>query len=273
MLSCYCFLRMEKSTLFGLLAILFYLVSTGLHSLRLLGHNIPGKMSLVVSIVALLLHTVTLYYLVETPLGQNLSAANIACLITWTAILFIAIAMIRLPLENLLLLMQPMALASIAIALAFPHNHTIPTRLFPLEMGHILLSILGNGLLLIAAVQSLLIAFQERLLRLSPGGTLVRVFPPIQVMEKLLFEFIGAGLIVLTLAVVSGLLTWEAHTPYPIWYRLVLSVTAWLVFATLLWGRKHRGWRGPTMVRWTLFGMAILTAAYFGSRFFPHTLP
>lgn len=258
---------MEKQTLFGLLALLFYLASSCLHGLRLFArYNISHKANLLASVFALLLHTVALYYFIETQNGQNLSAVNIACLITWTAVLFVTVALVRLPLENLLLLMQPLALASIAMAVVFPRSHVIPTRLFPLEIAHILLSILGNGLLLIAAVQSLLIAFQERHLRLSPGGRLVQIFPPIQVMEKLLFEFIGTGLLVLTLAVASGLLTWRAHTPYPVFYRLILSITAWLIFAILLWGRKSKGWRGPAMVRWTLFGMFILVCAYFGTK-------
>jgi ABC-type uncharacterized transport system permease subunit len=46
----------------------------------------------------------------------------------------------------------------------------------------------------------------------------------------------------------------------------VLSIGAWLVFATLLWGRWRFGWRGRTAIRWTVGGFVFLMLAYFGSK-------
>lgn len=243
---------MDKSTVFGLLTILVYSLSMGYRFVSPL------------RILAILLHTVTLYYLVETPVGQNLSAVNMVCLITWMAMLFVSIAMMRLPLQNLLILIQPVALMSIVATVWFRETHIIQTRLFPLEMGHILLSILGEGLLFIAAIQAFLITIQEYFLRKTPNSTLVQMFPPIQVMEKLLFEFIWVGFIVLSLVVISGMMTWKTAVTVSIWYKLILSGIAWFVFAILLWGRKYFGWRGPKIARWTLLGVVLFVAAYFG---------
>ncbi len=41
---------------------------------------------------------------------------------------------------------------------------------------------------------------------------------------------------------------------------------AWLVFGTLLWGRRYRGWRGRTAVRLTIGGILLLALSYFGSK-------
>ena len=49
-------------------------------------------------------------------------------------------------------------------------------------------------------------------------------------------------------------------------HKTVLSITAWAVFAVLLWGRWRFGWRGRTAIRWSLGGFVILALAYFGSK-------
>ena len=41
----------------------------------------------------------------------------------------------------------------------------------------------------------------------------------------------------------------------------------YVVFAVLLFGRWHFGWRGRPAVRWTLSGFALLALAYFGTKF------
>jgi ABC-type uncharacterized transport system permease subunit len=42
---------------------------------------------------------------------------------------------------------------------------------------------------------------------------------------------------------------------------------SWLLFASLLAGRRFRGWRGKTALSFTLAGFATLLLAYVGSRF------
>jgi ABC-type uncharacterized transport system permease subunit len=49
-------------------------------------------------------------------------------------------------------------------------------------------------------------------------------------------------------------------------HKTVLSIVAWLVFGTLLYGRWRHGWRGQRAVKLTLIGMAVLLLAFFGSK-------
>jgi len=49
-------------------------------------------------------------------------------------------------------------------------------------------------------------------------------------------------------------------------HKTVLSVVAWLVFGSLLLGRRLRGWRGRKAITWTLSGFGILILAYFGTK-------
>jgi ABC-type uncharacterized transport system permease subunit len=48
---------------------------------------------------------------------------------------------------------------------------------------------------------------------------------------------------------------------------VVFGITAWLIFAALLAGRRIYGWRGRVALRWTLAGFLALILAYLGTKF------
>jgi len=100
----------------------------------------------------------------------------------------------------------------------------------------------------------------------SPDNiALARRLPPLQTMEKLLFQLIFVGFFLLSLTLCSGLLIIpNLHGEHLA--QLILTASAWLIFSVLLWGRLRYGWRGRTAIRWALSGYATLVAAYFGSK-------
>jgi ABC-type uncharacterized transport system permease subunit len=104
-----------------------------------------------------------------------------------------------------------------------------------------------------------------RLRHRQPGGFL-RGIPPLTTMEALLFQMIGAGFVLLTITLVSGLFFLEDFFAQHLVHKVTLSFVAWGVFGVLLWGRWRFGWRGRTAIRWTLSGFAFLVLAYFGSK-------
>ncbi|MGQ0587391.1 MAG: cytochrome c biogenesis protein CcsA [Gammaproteobacteria bacterium] len=132
---------------------------------------------------------------------------------------------------------------------------------------HIALSLLGAGLLTLAAAQAVTLALQDALLHGKSPRRLVQALPPLQTMERWLFLLIALGFVMLSLSLLSGLLFIEGLTTRYLAHT-VLSVAAWAVFGTLLWGRWRRGWRGRTALHWTLlgYGLLILVLAYFGSK-------
>jgi len=130
----------------------------------------------------------------------------------------------------------------------------------------IVLSIMAYSLFAIAAVQAILLAIQDHQLRNRRPGGIIRALPPLQTMEDLLMQLILAGFILLTLALLSGFFFLEDIFAQHLVHKTVLSIAAWLVFATLLWGRWKFGWRGRTAIRWTLGGYIALMLAYFGSK-------
>ena len=87
---------------------------------------------------------------------------------------------------------------------------------------------------------------------------------PLMRLERLTFRFVEAGFVVLTLALVLGVVT----SPQWRWdHKTVFSLLGWTVFAALLLGRQWRGWRGRRATRWLYAGAVLLLLASVGSRF------
>ena len=87
---------------------------------------------------------------------------------------------------------------------------------------------------------------------------------PLLRLERLTFRFVEIGFVVLTLALLLGVLT-AAHWRWD--HKTVFSLLGWSVFAALLIGRQVRGWRGRKATRWLYAGAVLLLLAYVGSRF------
>jgi ABC-type uncharacterized transport system permease subunit len=115
-------------------------------------------------------------------------------------------------------------------------------------------------------LQALLLAIQEAHLRNRQPGGIIRSLPPLQTMESLMFQMIGVGFALLTLALVTGILFLQDIFAQHLVHKTVLSIMAWCVFALLLWGRWRFGWRGRVAIRWTVGGFIFLMLAYFGSK-------
>jgi ABC-type uncharacterized transport system permease subunit len=228
----------------------------------------PGLKSqlLVLGAVALAFHTAVLYEGMVTASGVNMGFFNALSLVAWVIVLLLLLSLPVKPLQNLGILAMPMAAVALVLSVTFPSEHYLPQgEGFGLEL-HIILAILAYSLLTIAAVQALVVAYQDHQLRHKRPGGLTRALPPLQTMENLLFQLIGLGFFLLSLAVVSGMMFLEDMFAQHVAHKTVLSMVAWVIFGTLLWGRRQFGWRGRVAIRWSLGGFVALMLAYFGSK-------
>jgi ABC-type uncharacterized transport system permease subunit len=179
------------------------------------------------------------------------------------------------PMRGLQLLVLPAAAVSAVLPAAF-HGAPVAAASDTLALRvHLLVAISAYSLLTIAALHGLLMASMDRHLHGSSSegrGTFARILrevPPLLAMERLLFRLIGAGFVLLTATVVSGVFFTESLFGRPLRFdhKTVFTIASWLVFAGLLAGRFVFGWRGRTALRWTLAGFLMLLLAYVGSRF------
>lgn len=137
---------------------------------------------------------------------------------------------------------------------------------WPIQL-HAGLALLAYATLSLAALVSIMLWLQERALRRRQLATALRAFPPLTLLEGLLFRLIGAGFALLTLALLSGVVFVENLFAQHLVHKTVLSLFAWATFGALLFGRLRYGWRGRRAVRLTLTAMALLALAFFGSKF------
>ena len=219
-----------------------------------------------IAVAAVALHGVLLYAGVVTDRGLHLGFFHVASLVTWVAALLLLIGNLRRPLDNLGLLVLPLAALLILPSVIWPDTRTLESERNLGTDIHVLVSVLAFALLTIAACQSMLLAYQDhRLSHKRPGG-LMHILPPLKIQEELLFQLIALGFFLLTLSLVSGFAFVADMLAQHLAHKTVLSVIAWLIFAVLLWGRWRYGWRGRTAVRLSLAGFVVLGLAYFGSK-------
>jgi len=256
--------------LISYLAVLLYLAGGTLIALRLFRRDRPGvpgrNTALWLGFAGLVLHTWLVYDGIFSEPGLNLAFFNALALTSWTVVTLLLVSSLTKPVENLGILILPLAALTLLLESQYPSPGFIRNTVgWPIKI-HVLLSMLAYSLLTLASVQAILLAVQDHHLHTRQPVGFVRALPPLQTMESLLFEMIGAGFVLLTLALASGFAFLEDMLAQHLVHKTVLSTLGWLVFGALLVGRFRYGWRGRTAIIWTLSGFVILVLAYFGSK-------
>lgn len=252
------------------LSIILYLVSAGL-LLQRLASGIQANqrtkyIALGLGLVAALGHVITLYHIVITPRGLNLTFFHVLSVTSWVASVMVLLSSMKKPLENLAIAVLPFTAITLTLQSLSVNDSTAIEVVGAGLKAHILISILSYGLLTLAALQAVLLAIQTRHLRNRHPGGFIRALPPLETMDALLFRLIAVGYVLLSLSLLTGVTYIENIFAQHLVHKTVLSFAAWVVFAILLWGRWRFGWRGRTAVRWTLSGFVVLMLAYFGSK-------
>lgn len=219
-------------------------------------------------LVGVVLHTVVLSQNILLDSGINLGFFNAGSLVMWIILLLLMSSALTKPVENLGIVLLPMGVLAVALELYYPQaTHLLsPGSAWGLSV-HVLISLLAYSLFTLASVQAVLLSIQDHHLRNRHPGGFIRALPPLQTMETLLFEMIGLGFVLLTFALISGLVFLDDIFAQRMVHKTFLSIAAWVVFGTLLWGRFRFGWRGQKALSWTLVGFVVLALAYFGSKF------
>lgn len=252
---------------FGLTSIALYTLGTSYQALIYL-RKAPSKpfFALLVGLIAAAAHSTMTYGLISLEGGLDLSFFNASSLFASLIVAVLLIVSVQRPTHNLFLVAYPIAIATIICALLF---ETSPEHLTYKNSGilsHIILSVLSYSVFTLAAGQAFLLYLQNKQLKSNHTSLLIRNLPPLQTMESLLFEMIWAGLILLSLGIISGFIFIDDIFAQHLVHKTILSIIAWIIFSSLLAGRKLKGWRGITASKWTLWGCLFLMLGYFGSK-------
>jgi ABC-type uncharacterized transport system permease subunit len=220
-------------------------------------------------LAALILHGITLALEIFPDSHMRFGFSAALSMILWLAIALYWIESFYARMDGLQMLGLPLAAACVMLPAFFPGQHLVANATSPLFRAHFLMAMLAYSLFTLAALHAILMAVVERRLHRGRLTPLLAGLPPLLTMEALLFRLINVAFGLLTLTLASGILFSEALFGKPLEFnhKTVFAVLSWLIFGALLWGRRMRGWRGRTALRWTLAGFAALLLAYVGSRF------
>ncbi|WP_432697444.1 cytochrome C assembly family protein [Marinobacterium sp. YM272] len=249
-----------------LIAITAYLGAAWLQWQRLSSpDSYSGRLIRLLGLGAFIFHGYAVYALLHYPEGIDLGTFRVGSLIAWVVVGILLASSLRQKLDNLFIGAFPMAAITAALAAFAPD--TGDHRLYSGGLVvHILLSLLAYSIFTLAALHALVLSRQEKLLKQHHTRGLLHSLPPLQIMERLLFEMLWCGFILLSTALITGFLFVEDLFAQHLAHKTILSIVAWLVYAILLAGRALLGWRSQTAVRWTLGGFILLMLAFFGSK-------
>lgn len=222
--------------------------------------------------LAIILHSILLYYWIDLSQGQNLTEFNLLSLAIWlTAFLIMGLILYR-PVGYLNVLIYPLAALSIFLAANSPSHHILQTGNDIKQFLHIILSIVTFSVLTLASLQAITLAIQEKFIK-QKYFAIALDFPPIETMEKFLFELIALGTFLLTLLLVSSIYFFHSVLLQSFLQKTILTSVALLVFISLLIGRHYFGWRGKKAIYCTLSGVSIVGLIYFSSIIIMEFLP
>jgi ABC-type uncharacterized transport system permease subunit len=179
------------------------------------------------------------------------------------------------------LLVLPLACVASVLPLVFGGVRVLSYSAAPMFKLHFLIANIAYGLFAIAALHAILMLMLERRLQRMRGlamrhsgnngwlASWLDTLPPLLTLEKLLFRLIGAGFVLLTLTLVSGIAFNEQLVDRALRFdhKTIFAFLSWLMFGALLTARRISGWRGRAALRWVLASFVALLLAYVGSRF------
>lgn len=262
-------LPLATSPLVPIVAALLYLIATFL----------PARLGTPISLVVVagwLVHALALAAGIDVHGALRVGFALMLSVTLWVSVAAYWLENRNFALDSLRVLVLPCAAAAALLPVAFPGELTFLEGRSALFSWHVAIAILAYSTLTIAAFHALLMALQESRLHTSSGGAgsswfgaAIDRLPALLTMEKLLFRLIAFGFILLTLTVASGLLFSEQlfGKAFKFEHKTVFTLLSWVLFAALLAGRRWRGWRGKTALRFFLGGFIALLLGYVGSRF------
>ncbi|MDA8782421.1 cytochrome c biogenesis protein CcsA [Porticoccaceae bacterium] len=254
------------SSILGIAAIAAYLIGWVCYQTQLRSDPLHNTKTVqIIAALAVAMHGAAMVSLLFVDGGLDLSLLKILPLLALAINVLVWISGLKKPLHSLYLFLFPISALSLLGALF--STSTKPALVMSTNLqAHVLISILAYSLLAIAALQALLVGYQNWQLKHKHQNLLMRAFPALQTMEVLLFELIWAGQILLSLSLLSGFLFYDDFFAQKLVHKVVFSLLAWVVYAILLWGRHYRGWRGNKAIRWTWGGFIAILLGFIGSK-------
>jgi ABC-type uncharacterized transport system permease subunit len=251
----------------GFSAIALYLLGWAAYVLKLSNKG-RIKINLIQALtgLAIVIHGFATFGLLLHEGGLDLSLLKILSLLALVINGLVFLSSIKEPIHSLYLALFPISAVTLVFALISASTKSTDVIPYSLQV-HILTSIIAYSFLAIAALQALLAGYQNWQLKHKHQNVLMRTMPALETMEKLLFKLIWVGEILLTASLLTGFYVYDDFFAQQLIHKVTFSIVAWLVYAVLIFGRYHYGWRGQRAINWTWVGFSAILLGYLGSKF------
>jgi cytochrome c-type biogenesis protein CcsB len=229
--------------------------------------DFPSRLFLWLVGGGLVLHAISI--VIRSALVGHLPVANFGEGLSLLAVLLVAIFLVvqrRGPLIALGAVVMPLAFgltltASVTKGGAQPLPAMLQSIWLPV---HVLLALLGDAVFAIACSASVLYLVQERRLKAHRGLGALHHLPSLERLDQVSHTCLKWGLILLTLAIVSGIVWAHEAWGRGDWVRdpkLLFSLLVWALYTVLLQGRMTAGWRGRWAAQLTIAGFAVIVVS------------
>jgi len=219
--------------------------------------------------VGLISHALLIYNHIFNQ-GVDLSFANSTLLLSWIIVLIYLLLNRKSKYQGLeIFTLIPALVIVLVFPLIQPDHQSI--QYYSLSASiHIVIAMLGYGLLAFGSIFSLfLLLFEKSLHAETKNSSIISSSEPLLNVERKLFQIYWVGFIFLTFTLFSSLffsnyifgqsLDWN--------HKTIFTILAWLSYALVLFGRFQFGWRGKKSIMISLLAFAFLILAYLGTKF------
>ncbi|OSI09355.1 cytochrome C assembly family protein [Neisseria zoodegmatis] len=229
----------------------------------------PVKAELAVLAPTLLVHGAVLFLPVVQDHVVVMGFGYAVSLIVWLMLMLYWTGSFFYCLRGLQLLLYPCVVLSLVLGAVFPGKMSgYPINDWPF-MLHIGTSLLAYGLFGIVTLLAVLILLLNHDLHKKRFSPLVSFLPPLLSLEKLMFQGMWVGFLLLTYAVVNGTFFADDVFGQPVHFthKTLFGIVSWLIYGGLLLKRGMTAWRGKKAAVWTIIAFLSLMLAYVGSKF------
>jgi ABC-type uncharacterized transport system permease subunit len=255
------------TSIIGASAIALYLLGWIGYGLEIINKGrIKTSLSQTITGLTIMLHGFATFGLLFHSGGLDLSLLKILALLALVINSLVYLNGLRAPINSLYLVLFPISAVTLLLALLSASTKSATILPYSLQ-AHILTSVLAYSFLAIAALHALLAGYQNWQLKHKHQNALMRTLPALETMEKLLFELIWVGEILLTASLLTGFYVYNDFFAQQLIHKVTFSIVAWLVYAVLIFGKYHYGWRGQRAIIWTWIGFSGILLGYLGSKF------
>lgn len=229
------------------------------------GPHLPSVLSLVA--IAIAGHSSYLYQTIFLPAEINFSLPNVLSLVCLVLTLILSLFALRFKVNLLLPVVYGFAgIWQLIMSFLPPITHVSLMINSTTTTIHIILALIAYCVLVIATLYAFQVSYINLKLK-RKNLAVVNHLPPLMLVEQQLFLIMITGTVFLFLSQLSGWLFIENFISKANAHKIVLSLIALFIYCFILWGHYQKGWRGHRVQVLTLIATALLTLAYFGSRF------